>query len=78
MNEIHVLSDVLFRLCDKLREVYRSMALQDGRHRRDSAASDCVRLGKIVKAYLVSMRTCRYCLLVLRVGVVDMLMNVFV
>jgi hypothetical protein len=40
------------RLSKALEEVYRKMAFQDFRRRRDRLAADCVRLGKIV-----SMRT---------------------
>ena len=41
------------RLCDKLKEVIRTMALQEARQKREVVADDCVRLGKIITARLV-------------------------
>ena len=42
------------KLSAGLEEVYRTMAHQEARRKRDRAAADCVRLGKIA-----TVRTCK-------------------
>jgi hypothetical protein len=43
------------RLALGLEDVHRLMAHQEARRKRDRAAADCVRLGKIA-----TVRTCKY------------------